>query len=209
MLSRRHFLTCSVLPLAAAALPARAATPAEGTEYQIVRPPVPTTGTQVEVLGFFAYTCPHCLRFDPYLEQWRKTAPAWVDFKMVPVAWDSRTEPFVKTYYALQALNLLAQLHTKFFESVIFQSHPYDQPEKDILDFMVHAGVDADKWKAAYGSFGVASKTKAATRSWQSYGLEATPMVGVAGKYLTGPHLTKTRENCLKVIDFLIRKARG
>ena len=160
-------------------------------------------------MGFFAYTCPHCLKFEPFLEQWQKTAPAWVDFRQVPVAWDSRTEPFVKAYYALQALNLLPQLHMKFFESVIYQNRVYDNLDKDILDFMVQAGVGADKWKSAYQSFGVASKTKAATRTWQSYGVEATPMVGIGGRYLTGPHLTKTRENCLKVIDFLAQKAHG
>ena len=69
----------------------------------MVRPVVPMKGKKIEVVYFFSYTCPHCFRFDPIIEPWSKKLPSWIDFKLNPVAWDSRLDPFVKTYYALAA----------------------------------------------------------------------------------------------------------
>ena len=144
MISRRNLLTFSAaslasLPLSAFATPTA---PVEGKEYTMVRPVVPMKGKKIEVVYFFSYTCPHCFRFDPIIEPWSKKLPSWIDFKLNPVAWDSRLDPFVKTYYALESLGLLPKLHMKFFESVIYQTHKYENPAADIADFMVKAGVN-------------------------------------------------------------------
>ncbi len=212
MLSRRNFLSASAAgllstPLAAFAAPAA---PEAGKEYTLVRPTVPVKGKNIEVVSFFAYTCPHCLRFAPVFDPWAEKLPSWVSYQAVPVAWDARTVPFVRAFYSLQALGLLPKLHMKFFESVIYQSHPYEQKtlDADIASFMTKNGVSAKDWEGAYKSFGVANKTRAATNIWQSYGLDATPMIGIDGKYLTGPHMTTSREACLQVVDALIKKAR-
>lgn len=212
MISRRHFLEASALTLAASPLAAFAApvSPAEGKNYTLIRPAVPVKGGKIEVVSFFAYTCPHCIKFAPVIEPWSRKLPSWIDYKQVPVAWDSKTEPFVRAYYAMQATGLLPKLHMKFFESVIYQTHKYEFATlvSDIRGFMTKNGVKASDWDAAYNSFGVANKARAATQIWQSYGVDATPMVGIDGKYLTGPHMTDTREDCLKVIEALAQKAR-
>ena len=213
MLTRRNFLqisssvALSASPLAAFAAPVA---PIEGKQYTVVRPAVPVKGPKVEVVDFFAYTCPHCIKFAPVIEPWSRKLPSWIDYKQVPVAWDSKTEPFVRAYYAMQATGLLPKLHMKFFESVIYQTHKYEFATlvSDIRGFMTKNGVKASDWDAAYNSFGVANKTRAATQIWQSYGVDATPMVGIDGKYLTGPHMTPTREDCLSVIETLAQKAR-
>ena len=210
MISRRNLLTFSAaslasLPLSAFATPTA---PVEGKEYTMVRPVVPMKGKKIEVVYFFSYTCPHCFRFDPIIEPWSKKLPSWIDFKLNPVAWDSRLDPFVKTYYALESLGLLPKLHMKFFESVIYQTHKDENPAADIADFMVKAGVNAKQWNSAYNSFGVANKTRAASRLWQSYGIDATPMIGIDGKYVTGPHMTPTRESDLVVVETLAQRAR-
>ena len=71
--------------MAAAASPrrpssARRATPRGGAQqYQAINPPLPSdTPGKIEVLEFFAYTCPHCAAMEPLVEDWAKTArPTW------------------------------------------------------------------------------------------------------------------------------------
>ncbi|KDE00213.1 thiol:disulfide interchange protein DsbA domain protein [Bordetella bronchiseptica SBL-F6116] len=67
--------------LAAAALAATTlfapATQAQGAQqYVNINPPMPSdTPGKIEVLEFFAYTCPHCAAIEPMVEDWAKTAP--------------------------------------------------------------------------------------------------------------------------------------
>ena len=213
MITRRNFLQISSsIALAASPLACLAASTSliEGKNYTLVRPVVPIKSSKIEIVNFFAYTCPHCLKFAPVIEPWSKKLPAWIDYKQIPVAWDYKTEPFVRAYYALQSMGLLPRLHMKFFESVIYQTHKYDFPTlaSDIRSFMTKNGVKAADWDSAFNSFGVANKTRAASQIWQSYGVDATPMVGIDGKFLSGPHMTSSREECLSVILALAQKAR-
>ena len=210
MISRRNFLSLSAASLASVPFSAWASPsdPVEGKEYTVVRPAVPMKEKKVEVVCFFAYTCPHCFRFDPVIEPWSKKLPSWINFRFSPVAWDQRTEPFVRVYYALQSLGMLPKLHRKFFESVVYQAHKYETLDADIADFMAKSGIPAEQWKAAYSSFGVANQTRAAGRLCEAYGIDATPMVGIDGKYLTGPHMTTSRENDLTIIMALAQKAK-
>lgn len=212
MISRRDFLGISSAALLSAPFSTFASpqSPVEKKEYTLVRPTIPVKGKKVEIVNFFAYTCPHCLKFAPVIEPWSEKLPAWISYRQVPVAWDARTEPFSRAFYVLQSLRLLPKLHMKFFESVIYQTHKYESASlaKDIRDFMLANGVQAQAWDSAYNSFGIANKARAASQTWQSYGLDATPMVGIDGKYLTGPHMTTSRQACLTVIEALAQKAR-
>ena len=130
---------------------------------------------------------------------------------MCPVAWQPKFLPFTQTYFALEALGLLDQLHMKFFESVIYQEHPYnyDNPAPDILDFMTKAGVDGKKWEQTMRSFSVMNKSRQATQYWNSYQIDSTPMIGVGGIYSTGPHLVGTREATPACISYLVDQVRA
>jgi thiol:disulfide interchange protein DsbA len=205
MISRRSLLWAGALaPLSASALAAQKYTP--GKEYLLVDPPAENTAGKVDVVLFFAYTCPHCLRFEPVWNKWAKTAAADVNVRVCPVAWQPKYEPFADTYFALEALGLLDKLSEPFFESVIYQTHSYDfgSAAKDIRSFMVEKGVDGAKWDAAVSSFGVKNKTRRATALWQAYQIDSTPMVGVGGRYSTGAHLVGTREATPACIDYLV-----
>ena len=60
-LFRRELLLAALLvPLLALA---QTRTPVAGKDYRGVQPPQPTDNpAKIEVLEFFAYTCPHCMR---------------------------------------------------------------------------------------------------------------------------------------------------
>ena len=149
MISRRDLLCAGALaPLStySFAAPAYKA----GKEYLTVHPMAPTPADKIEVVEFFAYTCPHCLQFHPVFHEWAQKAPEDVSIRICPVAWQPKYLPFTDTYFALEALGLLDSLSMPFFESIIYQTRSYnfDSATRDIHDFMVEAGVDGAKWDA-------------------------------------------------------------
>lgn len=210
MITRRQFvLGAAALPLSGQLFAAQSFT--AGKEYLVVTPSAPTSRDKIEVVLFFAYTCSHCLQFEPHFAKWAKTAPADVAIRICPVAWQPKLDPFTQTYFSLEALVLVDKLSMPFFESVIYQEHPYnfENPSADISDFMAKAGVDRQKWEQTMRSFSVMNKTRQARQLWNAYQIDSTPMIGVGGIYATGPHLVGTREGTPACIDYLIEQVRA
>lgn len=209
MLNRRQLLLAAALAPASSQLFAAQRYTA-GKEYFALRTPVPTPTDRIEVVKFFAYTCPHCLQFEPFLERWSENLPKGVTIRVCPVAWTPDYLPFAQTYFALEQLGELSRLHTPFFESVIYQERTYTPQTcaQDILGFMKDNGIDPDLWKRTMRSFTVQNKTRMATQTWNAYGIDSTPMVGIAGRYTTGPHLAGSREETIELINWLIEEAR-
>lgn len=198
------------LIVAALLVPALAiAQPKPGKDYTEVRPAQPTDNpAKIEVLEFFAYTCPHCMTYSPVMGNWKKTLPADVEVRYVPVAWDDRMVPHVKIYYTLEALGKVPELHDKVFDAVINQRRPLNRPD-EIADFMAANGIDRKQWLDTYNSFAVAGKTNRAAQIWKAYKLDGTPANAVAGKYFTSPSMVGSREGATKVMDALIAQERA
>ncbi len=210
MISRRHLLAAGALAPVATSSLAAAQTYTAGKEYLIVQPSAPTPSNKIEVVEFFAYTCSHCLQFQPVFEKWKANVPDDVTVRICPVAWQPKLLPFTETYFALEALGLLDKISLPFFESVIYQTRSYnfDSAAADIRAFMLEQGVDAAKWDSTVGSFGVRNKARIATQLWQAYQIDSTPMIGVGGRFATGPHLVGTRNATPACIDYLIEQCR-
>ena len=209
MISRRALLGASAL-MACTSPSFGNQTYSAGKEYLVLQPPVQSDANKIEVIAFFAYTCPHCLQFEPVLDEWAKNLPADVVLRRCPVAWQPKYFPFTDTYFALEALGLLDKLSMPFFESVIYQTHTYDfnNAEADILDFMTKNGVDAEKWKSAIRSFGVKNKNRVAFQTWQTYQIDSTPMVGIGGRFITGPHMVGSRNAMPAALNWMIDQIR-
>lgn len=210
MISRRNLLLATAA--SSLSLPSFAAgkTYTPGKEYLVLEPALPTNTKKIEVVKFFAYTCSHCLAFEPVFHEWEKRLPEDVVVRVCPVAWNEKFLPFTQVYFALEAMGLLEKLHQPFFESVIYQTHVYDfeNPVADITAFMAEQGVDAKQWERTMRSFGVQNKARIATQLWQAYRIDSTPMIGVAGRFTTGPHLVGTRNATPACLDYLINEAR-
>lgn len=210
MLNRRQLLLAAALaPAAGHAFAAPKYT--AGKEYLVLRTPAPTPADRIEVVEFFAYTCSHCLQFAPHMEAWKKKLPQGVTVRVCPVAWTPDYLPFASAYFSLEALGLLEKLHMPFFESIIYQERTYTPKTaaQDIAGFMKDNGVDLDLWNRTMRSFSVQNKTRQATQLWQAYGIDSTPMIGVGGRYTTGPHLTGSREATPALINWLIEEVRA
>lgn len=208
MITRRSLVGAGILAPLAAKVSANPMYYA-GKQYLFVEPPVPAPAQKIEIVKFFAYTCPHCLRFETVFDEWAKTLPDDVTVRVCPVAWQPKLLPFTDTYFALEALDRM-DLSQAFFESVVYQTHSYDfeSAVDDIADFMASKGLDRQRWLQTVNSFGVKNKSRQATQLWQEYGIDSTPMVGVDGLYSTGPHLVGSREGVPDCLNFLIAQAR-
>jgi thiol:disulfide interchange protein DsbA len=201
------------LALAVAPAPARAQAeaPKEGADFIRLATPVATEPPgKIEVVEFFQYSCPHCFHFAPDLETWRKRLPADVVYKRIPVAFAPQTLPHAKLYYALEALNKLDDLHMKVFTAFHVDKRRLLDP-KDIADFMAANGIDRDKWTATFDSFSVSTRATRAQQVWQNYKIDGTPMIGIDGRFLTGPSVVRaqSKAGALVVMDWLVERVRA
>lgn len=212
MISRRELILAS----AAASLPSVSALAAanefiEGKDFSIVRPAVDYPRRPVVVHLFFAYTCPHCLRFEPEIQEFVKSWSSMREVRIVPVpvAWSEIYDIFPKVYYSLEQLNLLDKFHMPFWEWVIKDPHDNwtdaGSAQKDIVSWFAKGGVPQADLKRAMSSFSVANKVRQAAQTWRHYGVDATPNIGIAGKYLTAPHMAGSRKKAIRCAEYLIK----
>lgn len=179
---------------------------ADKGQYVTVDPAQPsdTTG-KIEVLEFFAYTCPHCSAIEPMVEAWAKTLPENVVVKPVPVAFNASMADLQKLYYSLESLNRL-DLHGEVFKA-IHKDHKRIYDAKAITDWVVSKGVDRKAFEDVFNSFGVKSKITRANELAKAYNIEGTPSIAVGGKYVTSPTMTNSYEATItqaqKLVDMV------
>jgi len=177
-------------------------------DFRPVTPPQPVeSGNKIEVVEFFQYSCPHCKSYDPVLQGWRKTLPADVEYRRIPISWEEKSVPHVRIYYTLEALGKTNELHSKIFEAMQDKRMPLLKPE-EIADYMATNGIDRKQWLDAYNSFSVGARANRAGQVWKAYRVEGTPSMAVDGKYITSPSMVRSTEGSLVVLDSLIQRAR-
>ena len=204
---RQLLIVAGLLPAVAWAQPARPLQ--ELKDYRPVTPAQPSeSGNKIEVIEFFQYSCPHCYSYEPTLQSWRKTLPADVEYRRIPISWDERAVPHVRIYYTLEALGKTNDLHSKVFEAIQVKKMPLLKPE-EIADFMAANGIDRKQWLDAYNSFSVGARTNRAGQVWRAYKVDGTPAMAVDGKYMTSPAMVGSREGSVVVLNSLIDKARA
>lgn len=188
---------------------AQAQAPRAGSDYQVLPQPLPGAEPgKVEVLEFFWYGCPHCFRFEPMLEAWKKKLPADTSFRRVPVAFREEFVIHQRLYYALEALGRLEDLHGKVFTAMHVDKNRLNTPEL-VADFLAKNGVDRAKALEVMNSFSVQSKVGQARKLAEAYRIDGVPALGVNGRYWTSGSLAGSLERSLAVADHLIELSRA
>src|SRR5437879_2240830 len=59
---------------------------------------------KVEVIEVIWLACPHCYALEPFIRNWLKTKPAYVEFMRVPVMWGPVHRAHARLYYTFEAL---------------------------------------------------------------------------------------------------------
>jgi len=210
-MQRREFsITAATLALATAtAAHAQGQPPREGVDYLLLDKPAPTEAAgKIEVVEFFWYSCPHCNRFEPQLDEWVKKMPRDVVLRRAPVAFRPDFEPQQRLYFVLEALNKVEELHKKVFYAIHVEKQALNTLPL-IADWIEKQGMDKAKFTEAYNSFPVATKSRKATLLQDAYRVDGVPALGVAGKYYTSGAVAQTMERALVVTDHLVGLVRA
>lgn len=200
-----------LLLLALLPLLAQAATYEEGTDYQRIIPAQPTEVPKgkIEVVELFWYGCPHCYRFQPYIERWAKHLPADVVYRRMPAILGDNWALLAKAYYTEEALGITDRTHRPLFDAIHAQKRRMDSEER-LQAFFAEQGVSKDDFTKAFNSFWVDTKVRNAREMSRRYQAQATPSVVINGKYILNPDNTQGNFNTMiKVMDFLIEKERA
>jgi thiol:disulfide interchange protein DsbA len=193
-------LAIASIGLAAAFAPA---SHAQTQQYAKVEPAQPSdTPGKIEVLEFFAYSCPHCNAMEPIVEAWATTLPDNVVVRAVPVAFNASMVDMQKLYYALESLNRL-DLHPEVFKA-IHKQHQRLFDAKAITNWVVEKGVDRKAFEDVFNSFGVQTKVARADELAKSYGIDGTPTLAIGGQYITSPSMAGGYEATIGVAQRLL-----
>ena len=177
----------------------------EGTHYQALTPQATDSGDKIEVLEFFWYGCPHCYTFEPYVQSWKKSKPANVEFKRVPAMFRPEWEIQARAYYALSNMNVIEDVHGKIFKAINKDKKRLNTLDQ-IADFVAKNGVDKQRFKNEYNSFVVDGMVRKAKKKQKAYKIQGVPAIAVNGKYTTGGSMAGSYDNLIKVMDYLIQK---
>jgi protein dithiol oxidoreductase (disulfide-forming) len=195
------------LTLATIVGPVRAAPFEELTHFvPIAGAPPPSADSKIEVYEFFMWTCPHCMRFEPYLQKWLARKPADVAFGKVPAIFNPASGLLARAFYALEALGELDRLNDAFFNALVNDHRRLDS-EQAITAFVNQFGVDEAKFREAFNSFAVAAKVRRAEQLADRYKITSVPKLVVDGRNKTGDGLG-SYEQMLEVTDFLVGEGR-
>ena len=181
----------------------------EGGDYLVLDKPAPAEAGagKIEVVEFFWYSCPHCNRFEPQLEEWIKKMPKDVVLRRAPVAFKPDFEPQQRLYFVLESMGKVEELNKKVFAAIHVEKQALNTLPL-IADWAEKQGIDKAKFTEAYNSFPVATKSRKATLLQDAYKVDGVPALGVAGRYYTSGSLAQTMERALVVTDHLISLAK-
>lgn len=214
----RSLLACFRFLFLAALLfqsPARAQE--NGRDYLTLPTAMPAeAGNRVEVIEFFFYTCPFCNAIDPFVEEWRKAQGERVLFKRVPVDIHGAA-PLQRMYYALEAMGLTEQTHTRIFQA-IHKQHVPARTDADVAKLVASLGVDSARYEAVARSFAVQNRVARVAGMTSAYRVDGVPFFVVDGRWTTSPsQLVEARRDIpdqqlnsatMTVLDHLVEKAR-
>lgn len=175
-------------------------------DYKLLEAPQPVSGNQVTVQEFFFYGCSHCYNLHPKLAEWEKTMPENVKLAHVPVIFRDSMEPMARTFYALESLGQIHQLHDPLYRAWNVDNLKLSE-ETQIFDFVSAQGVDREKFSAAYNSQTTQDKVAHARQLSGNYKINGTPTLIVDGKYVISGLLPSDTIRVLKEVVALTHKA--
>jgi protein dithiol oxidoreductase (disulfide-forming) len=186
-----------------AAVPASTALPESsdwkpGVNNDVITPAQPTTAEpgKVEVLEVFWLGCPHCFALEPFIRNWLKTKPAYVQYVRVPVMWDDPVrKAHARFFFTLESLGgddlvekAFAYIHNMEdqtgSESVLAGATDGDSFKLQQA-WAVQNGISADAFAQAYNSFYVNTQLQQADEITNQYQVQSVPYIAVDGKYTT------------------------
>jgi len=182
----------------------------DGNGYTTLSEPVPVLADgKIHVEEAFWYGCPHCFHLENYVEPWKKTLPADVEFTLVPAMFGRAWVAHAQLFYTADVLGILDKVHTPIFRAIHLEKQRL-LSEDDQRDFLVeHGGITEKQFDKAYENFAVKSRMQQADKRIRSFRINGVPALIVNGKYVVNASSAGGQENMTDVVNFLIEKERA
>jgi thiol:disulfide interchange protein DsbA len=181
----------------------------EGTDYQRIASPVKTSQPdKIVVTEIFWYGCPHCFRFEPYVERWAAGLPEDVVFEQVPSSLNPRWTEHARAYYAFKMMGALEQTHKALFDAIHLKRQRITSLDS-LAEFAADQGLDEKAFRDNYFSFPVETQIRKNIQTEKRYGHQGVPAVIVNGKYLVSASLAGSNERMIQIMNFLVDKERA
>lgn len=178
----------------------------EGIEYIELKNPVKTSDPdKVVVTEMFWYGCPHCFRFEPYIEKWQKTQSDGVVVEQVPSVLNPRWMDHARAYFALDMMGETDKVHQKLFNAIHVQNKRLNSLDT-LAAFVAQQGVDEKEFRKHYHSFPVDTQVRKSKQKERKYGHRGVPAIIVNGKYRTSASQAGSNARMIQVIDYLVAK---
>jgi thiol:disulfide interchange protein DsbA len=182
-----------------------------GTNYKVLSPAQPTDAPpgKIEVIEFFWYGCPHCAVLEPYIENWLKDKPPYIEFVRIPVMFGEVHRAHARLFYTLQALGKVDELNGKVFDQIHQQRDPLYAPDddkgtlQDQLHFAKANGISEADFMTAYNSFGVQANLQKADDLMRRDRIEGVPSIVIAGKYESDVGMAGGQANLIQLTNDL------
>ncbi len=177
----------------------------EGVEYEKIIPAQPTASKpgRIEVVELFWYGCPHCFRFEPYIERWLPEVRDRIDFIRLPAVLRPSWAVHARAFYAARELGVFDKIHRPLFDALHVEKRRLND-EDALAAFFSEQGVSEKAFHKAFNSFSVDSEVRRAKQMTRRYRAMGTPAMVVNGKYLTDPGMAKGFTNILEVVNSLV-----
>ncbi len=176
----------------------------EGTDYQLISPAVKTTQPdKVVVTEIFWYGCPHCFRFEPYVEKWSASLPEGVVFEQVPSSLVPRWTEHARAYYSFRLMGQLEQTHRAFFDAIHLERQRLTNLDS-IAAFVAERGLDEKVFREYYHSFPVETQIRKNGQKEKRYGHNGVPAVIVNGKYMVSASMAGSNQRMIQIMNFLV-----
>ena len=192
--------------LAAGLVPLGAAAPAlaQAQGYEPIEPPQNTsTPDAVEVMEFFWLGCPHCYAFEPYIEDWKASAPENVALVREAPPLNPSWEQHSRAFYAARALGHEDEFVAAAFEAIHRDGKRLRKPS-EIAEVAASVGMDPEEFEKTMGSFTVETALRRSVKLARGAGLTGVPTVVINGKYRTGAALAGGNAGIIDVIDRMV-----
>jgi len=182
-----------------------------GVNYRPLVPAQPTDAPpgKVEVVEVFWYGCPHCYALDPYIESWRKTKPAYIEFHRVPVTWQPVHQSHAKLFYTFEALGkedavhnaVFAEMHDK--KNYMFMQGDDKETLASQVAFAKAHGISEADFTGAWNSFTVQTSMQKADELVHRYHVDGVPLLVINGKYVTDVNMAGSQANVMSIVSDL------
>lgn len=179
----------------------------EGTDYTVLSKPIAQTqADKIEVLEFFSYTCIHCYHLDPIILKHSKRFAADTYLRTEHVVWDNDMLGFARVAAAVNASGLKHQANAAIFHATMEQKINLGNPSTFQSWAAQQKSFDNAKLLSAFNSVSNPMEAKRMQDLTAQYGIDATPMVIVGGKYRVQ---MRDFNQGMSVVDELIAKVRS